>query len=243
MDDLRSDATLPITCNSGLHVACIMDGNGRWASARNIPRQAGHHAGVEALRNIVIAAPEIGIGVLTVYAFSSDNWRRPASEVANLIDLFRNYLDTETEALVRDGVRLTIVGRRDRFPSDVIAEIERSEAATQWGDALHLRIAMDYSSRDSILAAVAAAAKIPAVTKEQFGELLSGGLAHANVDLLVRTSGEQRLSDFLLWECAYAELHFSKRLWPDFTECDLAEAVTDFRERERRFGGLSTKVA
>jgi undecaprenyl diphosphate synthase len=140
-------------------------------------------------------------------------------------------------------VRLTIVGRRDRFPSDVIAEIERSEAATQWGDALHLQIAMDYSSRDSILAAVAAAAKIPAGTKEQFGELLSGGLAHANVDLLVRTGGEQRLSNFLLWECAYAELHFSKRLWPDFTKADLAEAVTDFRERERRFGGLSTKAA
>jgi undecaprenyl diphosphate synthase len=243
MDDLTSVGTLPIACNSRLHVACIMDGNGRWASARNIPRQAGHHAGVEALRNIVIAAPEIGIGVLTVYAFSSDNWRRPASEVANLIDLFRKYLDTETEALVRDGVRLTIVGRRDRFPSDVIAEIERSEAATQWGDALHLQIAMDYSSRDSILAAVAAAAKIPAGTKEQFGELLSGGLAHANVDLLVRTGGEQRLSNFLLWECAYAELHFSKRLWPDFTKADLAEAVTDFRERERRFGGLSTKAA
>lgn len=243
MDKIASDHTLPITRNSRLHVACIMDGNGRWAASHNVSRQMGHRAGVEALRNIVLAAPDIGIGVLTVYAFSSDNWRRPPAEVEDLIGLFRNYLDTETEKLVRDGVRLTIVGRRDRFPSDVVAEVERSEAATQWGDALHLRIAMDYSSRHAILAAVRAAAENPDVTKERFGELLSGGSEQADVDLLVRTSGEQRLSDFLLWECAYAELYFSPRLWPDFTKADLTEAVNEFRKRDRRFGGASIKAA
>jgi undecaprenyl diphosphate synthase len=220
-----------------------MDGNGRWAAARNISRLRGHQAGVEALRNIVTAAPDNGIGVLTVYAFSSDNWRRPAAEVDDLLRLFRDYLDTETETLVRDGVRLTIVGRRDRFPSDVVAEIERSEAATQWGDTMHLRIAMDYSSRDAILTAARTAAGCPDVSKEDFGELISGGPDQANVDLLIRTSGEQRLSDFRLWECAYAELYFSKRLWPDFTGADLIDALSEFRQRERRFGGASIKAA
>jgi undecaprenyl diphosphate synthase len=220
-----------------------MDGNGRWAAARNVPRLRGHQAGVETLRNIVTAAPDMGVTVLTVYAFSSDNWRRPGAEVEDLLRLFRDYLDTETEKLVRDGVRLTIVGRRDRFPSDLIAEIERSEAATQWGDTLHLRVAMDYSSRDAILAAIRTAAGYSDMTKESFGELLSGGADQANVDLLIRTSGEQRLSDFLLWECAYAELYFSERLWPDFTDADLAEALEEFRQRERRFGGLSIKAA
>lgn len=243
MDESTMDRVSPISRKNGLHVACIMDGNGRWAAARNLSRLRGHQAGVETLRNIVTAAPNIGIGVLTVYALSSDNWRRPATEVEDLLQLFRTYLDTETEMLVRDGVRLTIVGRRDRFPSDVVAEIERSEAATQWGDTMHLRIAMDYSSRDAILAAARSAAGCPDVTKEVFGELISGGADQANVDLLIRTSGEQRLSDFLLWECAYAELYFSKRLWPDFTDADLIEALSEFRQRERRFGGLSIKAA
>jgi undecaprenyl diphosphate synthase len=233
----------PLSSNNWLHVACIMDGNGRWAAARNVSRLTGHQAGVEALRNIVATAPDIGITVLTVYAFSSDNWRRPRTEVDDLLQLFCDYLDTETEKLVRDGVRLTVVGRRDRFPKQLIAEIERSEAATQWGDTLHLRIAMDYSSRDAIIAAAKTAAKCPDVTKESFGELLSGGANHADVDLLIRTSGEQRLSDFLLWECAYAELYFSERLWPDFTGVDLVEALKNFHQRERRFGGSSTRAA
>jgi len=243
MDDSATGGTVPTTCNNMLHVACIMDGNGRWAAARNVPRLRGHRAGVETLRNIVTAAPDIGITVLTVYAFSSNNWRRPGTEVEDLLRLFRDYLDTETEKLVRDGVRLTIVGRRDRFPGDLVAEIERSEAATQWGDSLHLRIAMDYSSRDAILAAVRTAAGCSDVTRESFGELLSGSTNQANVDLLIRTSGEQRLSDFLLWECAYAELYFSERLWPDFTDTDLVEALKEFRQRERRFGGLSIRAA
>jgi undecaprenyl diphosphate synthase len=220
-----------------------MDGNGRWASARNMPRLAGHRAGVEALRCIVATAPDVGVGVLTVYAFSSDNWRRPATEVDDLIALFREYLDAETEKLVRDGVRLTVFGRRDRFPGDLVTEIERSEAATQWGDTLHLRIAMDYSSRDAILSAAIRAAGQSNITTESFGELVSGGIGQANVDLLIRTSGERRLSDFMLWECAYAELYFSSHFWPDFGEADLAEALKDFRNRDRRFGSLSDKAA
>jgi undecaprenyl diphosphate synthase len=145
--------------------------------------------------------------------------------------------------LIRDDVRLTIFGRRDRLPENVISEIERSEAATQWGETLHLRIAIDYSSREAILAAVKTAAASPIVTKDLFGTLLSGSADLADVDLLIRTSGEQRLSDFLLWECAYAELYFSKLLWPDFTEADLIQALTEFHQRDRRFGGLSIKAA
>jgi undecaprenyl diphosphate synthase len=234
---------MPNSCADALHVACIMDGNGRWAAERNLPRLSGHQAGVEALRRVVTVAPDNGVKVLTVYAFSADNWRRPPAEIEDLIRLLRNYLDSETEKLVRDGVRLTILGRRDRLPESLIAEIERSEAAAQWGDALHLRIAIDYSSRDAIVAAARAAANLPAITKELFAELVTGAAAESDVDLLIRTSGEQRLSDFLLWECAYAELYFTKRLWPDFTGADLVEALTEFRQRDRRFGGLSTKAA
>ena len=243
MVERTTDRKSPVTCKNRLHVALIMDGNSRWAAARKIPRRRGHQAGVETLRNIVATSPNHGIGVLTVYAFSSDNWRRPATEVEDLLQLFREYLDTETETLVRDGVRLTVVGRRDRIPREVVAEIERSEAATQWGDAIHLRIAMDYSSRDAILAAAKTVAAYPNVTLEDFGGLISGGADQVDVDLLIRTSGEQRLSDLLLWECAYAELYFSKRLWPDFTDADLIEALKEFRQRERRFGGLTIKAA
>jgi undecaprenyl diphosphate synthase len=234
---------MPDNCANKLHVGCIMDGNGRWATARNLSRLRGHQAGVEALQRIVAAAPDNGVSVLTVYAFSADNWQRSSTEVEDLICLLRNYFDTETEKLVREGVRLTMVGRRDRIPESLVTEIERSEAATQWGDILHLRIAIDYSSREAILAAARATAELPAVTKEQFGRLVTGSSAQVDVDLLIRTSGEQRLSDFLLWECAYAELYFTDRLWPDFTEADFVEALKEFRHRERRFGGPSIKAA
>jgi len=243
MDDGGTENIVPMSRSNRLHVACIMDGNGRWAAARNMPRLKGHQAGVEALRRVVTAAPDNGVSVLTVYAFSSDNWRRPSGEIEDLIQLFRDYLDSETEKLICDDVRLTIFGRRDRLPENVISEIERSEAATQWGETLHLRIAIDYSSREAILAAVKTAAASPIVTKDLFGTLLSGSADLADVDLLIRTSGEQRLSDFLLWECAYAELYFSKLLWPDFTEADLIQALTEFHQRDRRFGGLSIKAA
>ncbi|HEX9610508.1 MAG TPA: polyprenyl diphosphate synthase [Gemmatimonadales bacterium] len=202
--------------STSLHVAIIMDGNGRWATRRGLPRAAGHRAGADAVRRAVEAAPDLGIGALTLYAFSSDNWRRPPSEVATLMRLFARHLHTEAPRLTANGVRLTVVGRRDRLPALLVAAIETAERATADGDRLHLRLAVDYSARAAIRA----------------GTLLP------DVDLLVRTGGEQRLSDFLLWECAYAELWFSDRMWPDFGAADLAAAVAAFEARERRFGAL-----
>jgi undecaprenyl diphosphate synthase len=230
------------TCDSKQnadHVAIIMDGNGRWARAQNLPRSAGHRAGIDALRRIVRAAPGHGIRTLTVFAFSADNWRRPANEVAVLMQLFGEFLDAETEDLVRDGVRLSIIGRRDRLSPALVAEIERSEQATQFGDALHLRVAVDYSAR----AAMADAARSlgPDVSEENLAAALAG--EDGDVDLLIRTAGERRLSDFLLWECAYAEFVFTPRLWPDFTEADLAGALADFGARNRTFGAIPAEAA
>ncbi|MBN9554308.1 MAG: di-trans,poly-cis-decaprenylcistransferase [Alphaproteobacteria bacterium] len=230
------------TCDSKQnadHVAIIMDGNGRWARAQNLPRSAGHRAGIDALRRIVRAAPGHGIRTLTVFAFSADNWRRPANEVAILMQLFGEFLDAETEDLVRDGVRLSIIGRRDRLSPALVAEIERSEQATQFGDALHLRVAVDYSARAAI--ADAARALGPNVSEENLTATLTG--EDGDVDLLIRTAGERRLSDFLLWECAYAEFVFTPRLWPDFTEADLAGALADFGARNRTFGAIPAEAA
>ena len=221
-----------------LHVGIIMDGNGRWATRRGLSRLRGHEAGVEAIRRVVEAAPEQGVGTLTLYAFSSDNWRRPKTEVSALMGLLRFYLANEIEALVRNGVRLTVIGRRDRLPDGIAAAIARAEAATADGDALHLRIAIDYSARDAILNAAARAADLTHLTRENFSELITGEPNLRDVDLIIRTSGEKRLSDFLLWEGAYAELHFTERMWPEFEADDLAEALGSFHRRERRFGGL-----
>jgi len=225
-----------------LHVAIIMDGNGRWGSARGLPREAGHYAGVAALRRTVECAPGLGIATLTVYAFSADNWRRPAGEVAVLMSILKGYLQDELDRLVEAGVRLTIIGRRDRLPDGIAALIGRAEAASAQGAKLHLRIAVDYSGRDAILAAAAACGPGP-LTREAISRQLAGGVAVPDVDLLIRTSGEQRLSDFLLWESAYAELYFTERLWPDFGAEDLALALHAFRARDRRFGGLSSAGA
>ena len=221
-----------------LHVGIIMDGNGRWATRRGLSRLRGHEAGVEAIRRVVEAAPEQGVGTLTLYAFSSDNWRRPKAEVSALMTLLRFYLGNEIEALVRNGVRLTVIGRRDRLPDGIAAAIARAEAATANGDVLHLRIAVDYSARDAILNAAARAANLTHLTRENFSELITGEPDLRDVDLIIRTSGEKRLSDFLLWEGAYAELHFTERMWPEFEADDLAEALGSFHRRERRFGGL-----
>ena len=223
---------------SKLHVAIIMDGNGRWASRRLLPRQAGHRAGVEAVRRIVEAAPTLGVATLTVYAFSADNWRRPEAEVAALMGLLRHYMRTDVARLVRSDIRLTVIGRRDRLPDGMAASIAQAETATASGQSLHLRIALDYSARDAILHAAAAAHSTGDFSREAFSRLLNGGDRPRDVDLLIRTSGEQRLSDFLLWECAYAELHFTDRLWPDFGAEDLKSALEDFHGRHRRFGGL-----
>jgi undecaprenyl diphosphate synthase len=225
-----------------IHAAIIMDGNGRWAERQGRPRADGHRAGIVALRRTLKAAPELGIHTLSVFAFSAANWCRPEAEVASLLALLEEYLDRETENLVEDGIRLSIIGRRDRLPPRLVSEIERSEAATQFGDVLHLRVAIDYSARDAIAQATRALIANPDFTKEDFALALAGDGA-AEVDLLIRTSGEQRLSDFLLWEIAYAELYFTERAWPDFSEGDLAQAVTVFRSRQRNFGGLPARAA
>jgi undecaprenyl diphosphate synthase len=223
---------------SKLHVGIIMDGNGRWATRRGLSRLRGHEAGVEAIRRVVEAAPQQDVGTLTLYAFSSDNWRRPRAEVKALMALLRFYLASEVESLVRNGVRLTVIGRRDRLPDGIATAIGRAETATAQGDVLNLRIAVDYSARDAILNAVAKAAGIGNLSREVFSELVTGEAGLRDVDLVIRTSGEKRLSDFLLWESAYAELHFTERMWPDFGGEDLAEALVSFHRRERRFGGL-----
>jgi len=224
-----------------LHVAIIMDGNGRWAERQGLPRVAGHRAGAEAVRRIVSAAPGHGIGTLTLYAFSADNWRRPPLEVKNLMRLFRTHLRTEAERLVEAGVRLNVIGRRDRLAPALLAEIRAVEDRTRDGDRLRLQLAVDYSGRDAIVEAARLSADEPELSRVLFADRIARALhadaAIPDVDLLVRTGGEQRLSDFLLWECAYAEFLFTPRLWPDFAEADLATAVREFETRERRFGG------
>jgi undecaprenyl diphosphate synthase len=228
----------------GLHVAIIMDGNGRWATRRSLPRVAGHRAGLVAVRRIVEHAPDIGIRRLTLYAFSSDNWRRPATEVQSIFWLLRAFLRLETDRLREQGARLEMIGRRDRLPAPVLQAIEKTECVTASGRRLHLCVAIDYSSRDAITraASIVASQLKPADPRspESFAEHLTQSLtAHnAEVDLLIRTGGEKRLSDFLLWECAYAELFFTDCMWPDFTEADLDAALADFHRRHRRFGAL-----
>jgi undecaprenyl diphosphate synthase len=229
-----------------IHLAIIMDGNRRWAARNGLDHVQGHEAGAEALRRIVQAAPDLGIGTLTVYAFASENWRRPADETTAMMALFRRYLDSETEALVRDGIRLSVIGRRDRMEPALVAEIARSEAATQWGDAMHLRLAVDYSARAAILEAARRAASDAGA--EDFAARLSANLAGecGDVDLLIRTANDHRLSDFLLWECAYAELCFTPCLWPDFGEEELAAALRDFQGRMHAAGtarAVSTRAA
>ena len=219
------------TLVGGLHAAIIMDGNGRWANARGLPRIAGHRAGADAVRRVVETAPSLGISALTLYAFSADNWRRPPREISALLRLLRRYLNEETARCIANGVRLEVIGRRDRLPKDLVSLIAETERETSQGRRLRLRLAIDYSSRHAILEAAASA---PAS-----GEAFSKALG-PDVDLLIRTSGEQRLSDFLLWECAYAELVFTERMWPDFSAEDLAACVGEFQGRERRFGAITS---
>lgn len=240
---LQSTSSIP---ESGLHLAVVMDGNGRWAAARGRPRAAGHAAGVAALRRVAEAAPGLGIRTLTVYAFSADNWNRPRGEVAALLSLFRRSLATEVDRCVTNSVRLSVVGRRDRLPEPLVRAIDSAEAETARGSRLWLRVAVDYSARDTILRAAARWTQPRAPTREEFNALLAAA-DHSSpapdVDLLVRTGGEQRLSDFLLWECAYAEFYFTPRMWPDFDAADLGRAIAEFRSRERRFGGLPQAAA
>jgi undecaprenyl diphosphate synthase len=234
----------------GLHVAIIMDGNGRWAQARKRPRTFGHREGARAVRRIVEAAPRLGIGTLTLYAFSSDNWRRPSSEVRALMRLFQRHLLGDADELAREGVKLQVIGRRDRLPEGVLEAVRLAEARTSEERRLLLRVAVDYSARDAIVSAAgraAAGASERVISREEFawllGEALNVDTPVADVDLLVRTGGERRLSDFLLWECAYAELYFTDVMWPDFNAETLTTALADFRGRERRFGRVPDQAA
>lgn len=232
------------------HVAIIMDGNGRWASARGLPRRAGHRAGADAVRRIVEAAPDNGIRMLTLFAFSSDNWQRPRFEVQTLMSLLHTYLIREIDRCLKEGVRLSFIGRRDRIPRAIASLMARAESLTARGKVLELRIAVDYSARDAILRAAERLAADGGVTREAFARALSegpdaglSGTGSPDVDLLIRTGGELRVSDFLLWECAYAELYFTRVMWPDFDTGDLGAAVEEFHRRQRRFGQLPDAAA
>ena len=238
------------------HVAVILDGNGRWALRRGLPRPAGHRAGARAVRRTVEAAARQEVDVLTLFAFSADNWRRPAEEVAALMTLLDRYLAAETSRCVSNGVRVNVIGRRDRLRPRLVDAIERAERTTAGGGRLLLRIAVDYSARQTIAAAATRIAHLADIGDGGAGDEVDGRLFERElarachsvpdvppVDLLIRTSGEQRLSDFLLWECAYAELYFTSTLWPDFGAEDLRWALSEFRRRERRFGRLPSLAA
>jgi undecaprenyl diphosphate synthase len=234
------DFTMQSCAAQGLHAAIIMDGNGRWATERGLPRVAGHRAGIAAVRRVIEHAPLAGITRLTLYAFSSDNWKRPAAEVESLFWLLRAFLRLETARLGREGARLEAIGRRDRMPAAARKAIERAERATAGGTRIQVRVAIDYSARDAIARAAVGLSGVDGIGPETMRELmdreLTGGVGA--VDLLIRTGGEKRLSDFLLWESAYAELVFTDCLWPDFGAAELEAAVAEFRGRERRFGAV-----
>jgi len=231
---------------TGVHVGIIMDGNGRWAQSRGLPRTAGHRSGVRTARKIVEAATRARVGTLTLYAFSSDNWTRPTPEVGALMRLLRRSLQIESKRCLENGVRLSIIGRRDRLPAALVVAIQEAEALTAHGRNLHLRVAIDYSARESIMRAAAHAGSEP-MTRERFTQLLAQAnhdpFSIPDVDLLIRSGGEQRLSDFLLWECAYAEFYFTRRMWPEFSEEEFLAALGEFEERERRFGGVPAQAA
>jgi len=243
MDGLTSGGGDPA---APVHVAIIMDGNGRWAKARGLPRAAGHKKGAEAVRRAVTGAGDLGIRYLTLFGFSSENWKRPATEVADLMGLLRHYLMAEIAELHRNGVRLRVIGERSRLPADIAAQIDHAEEMTRANTALNLTVALSYGARQEIIAAAqrfaravqAGAAAADSLTEEA----MAGYLATHDLpdpDLLIRTSGEQRLSNFLLWQLAYTELVFLDVLWPDFSKQHLVDAIREFGRRERRFGAAS----
>ena len=232
------------------HVAIIMDGNGRWAKARGLPRAAGHERGVEALRRTVEAAPELGIKYQTVFSFSTENWRRPAAEVSALFGLLKAYVQRDLKRLASEGVRIRVLGRREGLPRDIAALVDKAERETAHNTSFYLNIAFNYGGREEILRAVQKAADAvargeldPAALDEaRFGDFLdTAGIP--DPDVLVRTSGEYRLSNFLLWQAAYAELVFMDILWPDFDGEALKRAIAEYHNRERRFGALSSGAA
>jgi undecaprenyl diphosphate synthase len=229
-----------------MHVAIIMDGNGRWATQRGLPRTAGHIEGAKAVRATVETAARAGVETLTLYAFSSANWARPPAEIAALMRLFGQYLFTETRRCVEQSIRINVIGRRDRLSENLLRSIEQSERSSAAGSGMLLRIAVDYSSQHSIVQAARRAAHDPQLDTADFHRLLNEvdhcAYPVCEVDLLIRTGNERRLSDFLLWESAFAELHFSDCLWPDFDERRFHSALEDYNGRQRRFGGLKART-
>jgi undecaprenyl diphosphate synthase len=229
-----------------VHVAIIMDGNGRWATQRGLPRTAGHIEGAKAVRATVETAARADVEILTLYAFSSANWARPPAEIAALMRLFGQYLFTETRRCVEQSIRINVIGRRDRLSENLLQSIEQSERSSAAGSGMLLRIAVDYSSQHSIVQAARRAGCDPDLTPADFHRLLHEvnhcAYPASEVDLLIRTGNERRLSDFMLWESAFAELHFSDCLWPDFDEQRFRSALEDYSGRQRRFGGLGTKT-
>ena len=225
-----------------MHIAIIMDGNGRWAARRHLPRTAGHRAGATAVNTIVEAAAVRRVGMLTLYAFSSGNWQRPQGEVSALFGLFERHLLTQTRRCLEQSIRINVIGRRDRLSDRLRELIERSEQATGHCDGMRLRIAIDYSAQHSLVETCRRLGPETEIDRSRFVERLAGvdhaALPAPEVDLLIRTGGEKRLSDFLLWECAYAELHFVDCLWPDFDERAFDESLQEYARRERRFGAI-----
>jgi undecaprenyl diphosphate synthase len=234
------------TGHSPNHVAIIMDGNGRWAHARGLPRIEGHRRGAQLVRTAVECSIKFGIRYLTLYSFSSENWKRPVREVEDLMGLLRRYLLSEIADLHKNGVRLRVIGDRDELSTDIVKLIEKGEASTAGNDKLDLIVALSYGGRSEIVSAIRKIAE-----KVEAGQLTSGDIdecvleAHletANIpdpDLLIRTSGEQRISNFLLWQIAYSELVFLETLWPDFSEKDFLMAINEYQRRERRFGATA----
>ena len=227
------------------HVAIIMDGNGRWAKARGLPRVAGHRRGADAVRRVVRGAGELGIPVLTLFAFSTENWTRPADEVNDLMGLLRHYLRNELDELRKNGARLRVIGNREGLASDIVRDIFDAENMTRGNSRIDVNICINYGARAEILQAIRSLARQVAagelsadrIDEDCFeSELLTSGVP--DPDLLIRTSGEQRISNFMLWQCAYAELVFVDTLWPDFGKEHLEQAIAEFRRRERRYGGV-----
>lgn len=246
---MASAPSEPPAKDAPLHVAIVMDGNGRWAKRRGLPRKLGHPKGVEAIRKVVEAAPDLGVRWLTLYAFSTENWGRPAGEVAEVMRLLKHYVNSDLDKLTREGVKVRILGRREGLPADVAEIVERAETRTAHNDKFFLQVAFNYGGRADIvdaaraLVAEALAGKIDAdaVTDAAFeAKLSTAGLPPP--DLVVRTSGEQRLSNFLLWESAYSEFVFPDVLWPDFTPDHLQSAIDEFHRRERRYGAVADDV-
>lgn len=237
-----------MTADTPKHIAIIMDGNGRWAQARGLPRVAGHKQGAEAARRAVRGASEMGVDYLTLFGFSSENWSRPEAEIKELMNLLRFYLRSETAELHKNNARLRVIGDREGLDKDIVSLIEQAESLTADNDGICVVIALNYGGRHEILHAARRVAEI-AVEQghaDNAADLFAGSLMTHDIpdpDLLIRTSGEQRISNFLLWQCAYSEFIFTDLLWPDFDKAALEAAVAEYRARDRRYGGLSQSAS